>query len=239
MDLTGSHEEWQSTVLINWPWTTWQFTHKESGCGSESRQPTWQVKNCAENPANRFIIRAINLEQVRRFHSFFTTGDTGGSSSDPKPLQPLQDRVYILRHTTVCAQLCSQGIKTPFIGMVRFRTDTLKWTRRSFLNSLLLDNFGCDPSMSGFIIAFLQADSFRAYLSACVQHTMHRMWVLHGWVGGRVLNKSPLAYSDEKWLYYKFSLHHSYNRFWKVGRIHFLSSGVKGLRVRPSITRWP
>ena len=47
-------------------------------------------------------------------------------------------------------------------------------------------------------------------------HTVWRTWLF-------------IANSDEKWLYYKFSLHHSCNRFWKVGRIHFLSSGVKGL----------
>ena len=50
-----------------------------------------------------------------------------------------------------------------------------------------------------------------------LHHTVRRTWLF-------------IAYADEKWLYYKFSLRHSYNRFWKVGRIHFLSSGVKGLR---------
>ena len=38
-----------------------------------------------------------------------------------------------------------------------------------------------------------------------------------------------IAYSDEKWLYYKFSLHHSYNRFLKGWENTLLSSGVKGL----------
>ena len=33
-------------------------------------------------------------------------------------------------------------------------------------------------------------------------HTVWRTWLF-------------IAYSDEKWLYYKFSLHHSYNRFLK------------------------
>ena len=47
-------------------------------------------------------------------------------------------------------------------------------------------------------------------------HTVWRTWLF-------------IAYSDEKWLYYKFLLHTHTIAFWKVGRIHFLSSGVKGL----------
>ena len=35
-----------------------------------------------------------------------------------------------------------------------------------------------------------------------LHHTVRRTWLF-------------IAYSDEKWLYYKFSLHHSYNRFLK------------------------
>ena len=35
-----------------------------------------------------------------------------------------------------------------------------------------------------------------------LHHTVWRTWLF-------------IAYSDEKWLYYKFSLHHSYNRFLK------------------------
>ena len=64
-------------------------------------------------------------------------------------------------------------------------------------------------------------------------HTVWRSWLF-------------LAYSDEKWLYYKFSLHHSYNPFlkgWKntlfelrservknVGRMYFLNLGMQGLK---------
>ena len=40
-----------------------------------------------------------------------------------------------------------------------------------------------------------------------------------------------IAYSDEKWFYYKFYYITHTIAFWKVGRIHFLSSGVKGLRL--------
>ena len=36
-----------------------------------------------------------------------------------------------------------------------------------------------------------------------LHHTVRRTWLF-------------IAYSDEKWLYYKFSLHHSYNRFLKI-----------------------
>ena len=49
-------------------------------------------------------------------------------------------------------------------------------------------------------------------------HTVWRTWLF-------------IAYWDEKWLYYKFSLHHSYNRFLKGWEKHFLSSGVKGLML--------
>ena len=61
-------------------------------------------------------------------------------------------------------------------------------------------------------------------------HTVWRTWLF-------------IAYSDEKWLYYKFSLHHSYNRFLK-GRENTLfelrSERVKqGYPWRPSASLLP
>ena len=50
-------------------------------------------------------------------------------------------------------------------------------------------------------------------------HTVWRTWLF-------------IAYSDEKWLYYKFSLHHSYNRFlkgWENTLFELRSERVKGL----------
>ena len=51
-------------------------------------------------------------------------------------------------------------------------------------------------------------------------HTVWRTWLF-------------IAYSDEKWLYYKFSLHHSYNRFlkgWENTLFELRSERVKGLK---------
>ena len=48
-------------------------------------------------------------------------------------------------------------------------------------------------------------------------HTVWRTWLF-------------IAYSDEKWLYYKFSLHHSHNRFlkgWENTLFELRSGGVK------------
>ena len=51
----------------------------------------------------------------------------------------------------------------------------------------------------------LKSDQFQNSPAASQEiwnHTVWRTWLF-------------IAYSDEKWLYYKFSLHHSYNRFLK------------------------
>ena len=50
-----------------------------------------------------------------------------------------------------------------------------------------------------------KSDQCRIYPAASLEiwhHTVWRTWLF-------------IAHSDEKWLYYKFSLHHSYNRFLK------------------------
>ena len=47
-----------------------------------------------------------------------------------------------------------------------------------------------------------QCQSSPAASQEILHHTVWRTWLF-------------IAYSDEKWLYYKFSLHHSYNRFSK------------------------
>ena len=50
-----------------------------------------------------------------------------------------------------------------------------------------------------------------------LHHTVWRTWLF-------------IAYSDEKWLYYKFSLHHSYNRFlkgWENTLFELRSGSVK------------
>ena len=57
-------------------------------------------------------------------------------------------------------------------------------------------------------------------------HTVRRTWLF-------------IAYSDEKWLYYKFSLHHSYNRFlkgWENTLFQLRSERVKWapLSIRPT-----
>ena len=55
-------------------------------------------------------------------------------------------------------------------------------------------------------------------------HTVWRTWLF-------------IAYSDEKWLYYKFSLHQSYNRFlkgWENTLFELRSERVKSLRCSPN-----
>ena len=47
-----------------------------------------------------------------------------------------------------------------------------------------------------------QCQIYPAASQEILHHTVRRTWLF-------------LAYSGEKWLYYKFSLHHSYNRFLK------------------------
>ena len=58
-------------------------------------------------------------------------------------------------------------------------------------------------------------------------HTVRRTWLF-------------IAYSDEKWLYYKFSLHHSYNRFlkgWENTLFELRSERVNMARFLSR--RWP
>ena len=50
-----------------------------------------------------------------------------------------------------------------------------------------------------------------------LHHRAWRTWLL-------------IAYSDERWLYYRFSLPRLYVFLWKVGRTYFLNLGVKGLK---------
>ena len=50
-----------------------------------------------------------------------------------------------------------------------------------------------------------------------------------------------IAYSDEKWLYYKFSLHHSYNRFlkgWENTLFELRSERVKTILHMISFSTW-
>ena len=60
-------------------------------------------------------------------------------------------------------------------------------------------------------------------------HTVWRTWLF-------------IAYSDEKWLYYKFSLHHSYNHFlkgWENTLFELRSERVKTQRVdMPNVSRF-
>ena len=56
-------------------------------------------------------------------------------------------------------------------------------------------------------------------LSPEIYHTVWRTWHL-------------IACSDESWLNYQFSLHHSYICSWMVRRICIMSLGVKGLNKR-------
>ena len=49
-----------------------------------------------------------------------------------------------------------------------------------------------------------------------LHHTVWRTWLF-------------IAYSDKRWLYYKFSLPHFFIFSLKVGRMYFLNSGVKRL----------
>ena len=59
-------------------------------------------------------------------------------------------------------------------------------------------------------------------------HTVWRTWLF-------------IAYSDEKWLYYKFSLHHSYTRFlkgWENTLFELRSERVKEMVVLVACTAW-
>ena len=56
----------------------------------------------------------------------------------------------------------------------------------------------------------------RAASPQILHHTVWRTWLF-------------TAYSDERWLYYQFSLHHSHFFSLEVGRMYFLSLGVTGL----------
>ena len=55
-----------------------------------------------------------------------------------------------------------------------------------------------------------------------LHHTVWRTWLF-------------IAYSDERWLYYQFSLPHSYISLEKVGRMYLLILRVKGLWSRVTI----
>ena len=59
---------------------------------------------------------------------------------------------------------------------------------------------------------------FRLWSGAFYVRSFTRTWLL-------------IAYSDERWLYYQFSLPHSYLSLYKVGRMHFLNLRVRGLNV--------
>ena len=69
-----------------------------------------------------------------------------------------------------------------------------------------------DYSLNPFTPESDQCQNSPAASQEIWHHTVWRTWLF-------------IAYSDEKWLYY---ITHTI-AFWKVGRIHFLSSGVKGL----------
>ena len=57
-------------------------------------------------------------------------------------------------------------------------------------------------------------------------HTVWRTWLF-------------IAYSDEKWLYYKFSLHHSYNRFLKGWENTLFELRSESARVALYCSYWP
>ena len=58
------------------------------------------------------------------------------------------------------------------------------------------------PALNPFSPESNQCQNSPAASQEIWHHTVWRTWLF-------------IAYSDEKWLYYKFSLHHSYNRFLK------------------------
>ena len=58
-----------------------------------------------------------------------------------------------------------------------------------------------------------------------LHHTVWRTWLF-------------IAFSDEWWLYYQFSLPHSYVSLEKVGRMYFLNLGVTGYDNSLVALRW-
>ena len=76
-------------------------------------------------------------------------------------------------------------------------------------------NFGVNP----FTPESDQCQNSPAASQEIWHHTVWRTWLF-------------IAYSDEKWLYYKFSLHHSHNRFlkgWENTLFELRSERVEGL----------
>ena len=71
----------------------------------------------------------------------------------------------------------------------------------------------------GLTLSIRRAINFKFLLQphkTYLQHTIWRTWFF-------------IAYSDERWLCYQFSLPHIYISFRKVGRVYFLNLGVRGL----------
>ena len=93
------------------------------------------------------------------------------------------------------------------------------WWVNFLLQSLMGDLPAWWPACMVFTVAYVWCSSHKSILNPFTpesdqcqnspaaskeiwHHTVWRTWLF-------------IAYSDEKWLYYKFSLHHSYNRFLK------------------------
>ena len=74
-----------------------------------------------------------------------------------------------------------------------------------------------------------KSDQFQISPAASPEISHHTVW--RTWIS--------IAFSDERWFYYQFSLHHPYISFQKVGRMYFLNLEVKGLRESHDVKLFP
>ena len=101
-----------------------------------------------------------------------------------------------------------------------FEMGMRKFTRVAALNS----HVWCKRKVNPFTPKSDQCQNSPAASQEIWHHTVWRTWLF-------------IAYSDEKWLYYKFSLHHSHNRFlkgWENTLFELRSERVKGTFGSPS-----
>ena len=120
------------------------------------------------------------------------------------------------QHQDLHPHSCHQGLNTLVAPISVLYRDVLplasipaQWNRVSFF----LTGSNCKQTLVSLSAHQLHVNPFTPESDQCQNspaasqeiwhwHTVWRTWLF-------------IAYSDEKWLYYKFSLHHSYNRFLK------------------------
>ena len=124
------------------------------------------------------------------------------------PFTPKSDQFLIspaaspeLLHNTVMENLAFHSLpRWKMIILPIFTTSLIHFSLKGWENVLF--ELGRSERLNPFTPESDQCQNSPAASQEIWHHTVWRTWLF-------------IAYSDEKWLYYKFSLHHSYNRFLK------------------------